>query len=140
MSGTVLLLRGTDWFLDGARDLACLPGVSVLLAGLEPEEMLTATLASVRGAPALTVGNVVGINVTRSSSAQLDESVAGNNVSLFRAQKGKHERYGSISEIGASSVRADPVSEPYHSRPHDADVKFFDGVYAYEHIPGAKRY
>jgi len=23
---------------------------------------------------------------------------------------------------------------------HDADVKFFDGVYAYEHIPGAERY
>lgn len=23
---------------------------------------------------------------------------------------------------------------------HDADVKFYDGVYAYEHIPGAKRY
>jgi len=23
---------------------------------------------------------------------------------------------------------------------HDADVKFYDGVYAYEHIPGAERF
>jgi len=23
---------------------------------------------------------------------------------------------------------------------HDADVKFYDGVYAYEHIPGCERY
>ena len=67
--GTVLLLVGADWFLDGAGDLARALGVSalvlgVLLAGLEPEEMLTAALASGRGAPALAVGNVIGTNVT----------------------------------------------------------------------------
>ena len=67
--GTVLLLAGADWFVDGAGDLARALGVSalvvgVLLAGLEPEEMLTAALASGRGAPALAVGNVIGTNVT----------------------------------------------------------------------------
>ena len=67
--GTGLLLAGADWFLDGAGDLARALGVSalvlgVLLAGLEPEEMLTAALASARGAPTLAVGNVVGTNVT----------------------------------------------------------------------------
>src|SRR5947209_20562417 len=67
--GTVLLVIGADWFLDGAGDLARALGVSalvlgVLLAGLEPEEMLTAAIASARGAPALAVGNVVGTNVT----------------------------------------------------------------------------
>src|SRR5215471_4106671 len=67
--GTVLLVVGADWFLDGAGDLARALGVSalvlgVLLAGLEPEEMLTAAIASVRGAPALAVGNVIGTNVT----------------------------------------------------------------------------
>ena len=67
--GTGLLLAGADWFLDGAGDLARALGVSalvlgVLLAGLEPEEMLTAAIASARGAPALAVGNVVGTNVT----------------------------------------------------------------------------
>jgi cation:H+ antiporter len=67
--GTVLLLVGADWFVDGAGDLARALGVSalvvgVLLAGLEPEEMLTAALASGRGAPALAVGNVIGTNVT----------------------------------------------------------------------------
>jgi len=39
-------------------------GLGVLLAGLEPEEMLTAAIASARGAPALAVGNVIGTNVT----------------------------------------------------------------------------
>src|SRR6267154_2331048 len=67
--GTVLLVVGADWFLDGAGDLARILGVSalvlgVILVGLEPEEMLTAAIASARGAPALAVGNVVGTNVT----------------------------------------------------------------------------
>jgi len=67
--GVILLLLGADWFLDGANDLARSLGVSalvlgVLLAGLEPEEMLTAAIASARGAPALAVGNVIGTNVT----------------------------------------------------------------------------
>ena len=67
--GTLLLVVGADWFLDGAVDLARILGISalvlgVLLAGLEPEEMLTAAIASARGAPALAVGNVIGTNVT----------------------------------------------------------------------------
>jgi cation:H+ antiporter len=67
--GTLLLLLGADWFIDGAGDLARSLGVSalllgVVLAGLEPEEMLTAAIASARGAPALAVGNVIGTNVT----------------------------------------------------------------------------
>lgn len=67
--GTLLLVIGADWFLDGAADLARILGVSalvlgVVLAGLEPEEMLTAAIASARGAPALAVGNVIGTNVT----------------------------------------------------------------------------
>ncbi|HST89158.1 MAG TPA: sodium:calcium antiporter [Ktedonobacterales bacterium] len=67
--GIVLLLRGADWFMDGVGDLARVLGVSALalgavLAGLEPEEMLTAAVASGRGAPDLAVGNVIGTNVT----------------------------------------------------------------------------
>ena len=72
--GTGLLLVGADWFLDGAGDLARSLGVSalvlgVLLAGLEPEEMLTAAIASARGAPALAVGNVIGTNITIATAA-----------------------------------------------------------------------
>lgn len=67
--GAVLLVVGADWFLDGAADLARDLGVSavvigVLLVGLEPEEMLTAAIASWRGVPALALGNVIGTNVT----------------------------------------------------------------------------
>ena len=67
--GTVLLLLGADWFLDGAGDMVRILGVSplvlgVLLAGLEPEEMLTAAIASARNAPQLAIGNVIGTNVT----------------------------------------------------------------------------
>lgn len=72
--GTALLLFGADWFVDGAGELARALGLSavvvgVLLAGLEPEEMLTATIASARGAPALAVGNVIGTNVTMVTAA-----------------------------------------------------------------------
>jgi cation:H+ antiporter len=72
--GTTLLVVGADWFLDGAGDLARALGVSalvlgVLLVGLEPEEMLTAAIASARGAPTLAVGNVIGTNVTIATAA-----------------------------------------------------------------------
>jgi cation:H+ antiporter len=68
-AGAALLLLGADWFLDGAGDLARALGMSalvlgIILAGLEPEEMLTAALAAARGVPALAVGNVIGTNVT----------------------------------------------------------------------------
>lgn len=74
VAGTALLLMGADWFLDGAGDLARALGVSalvlgILLAGLEPEEMLTAAIASARGAPALAVGNVIGTNITIATAA-----------------------------------------------------------------------
>lgn len=67
--GAVLLLYGADWFLDGVRDLSRVLGLStlvlgVILVGLEPEEMLTAALASGRGLPALAINNVIGTNVT----------------------------------------------------------------------------
>lgn len=67
--GTGLLVVGADWFLDGSGDIARDLEVSalvigVLLAGLEPEEMLTAAIASWRDAPALALGNVIGTNVT----------------------------------------------------------------------------
>ncbi|MGH2509414.1 MAG: sodium:calcium antiporter, partial [Ktedonobacteraceae bacterium] len=67
--GALLLLFGADWFLDGVRDLSSLLKVSslvlgVMLIGLEPEEMLTAALASGRGLPALALNNVIGTNVT----------------------------------------------------------------------------
>src|SRR6266571_1740954 len=72
--GTGLLLAGADWFVDGSGDLARALGMSalvvgVLRAGLEPEEMLTAAIASARGAPALAVGNVIGTNVTMVTAA-----------------------------------------------------------------------
>jgi len=58
-----------DGLVDGASDLARALGISalvigVLLAGLEPEEMLTAAIASARGAPTLAIGNVIGTNIT----------------------------------------------------------------------------
>lgn len=67
--GTILLLYGADWFLDGVRDLSHMLKVSalvlgVILVGLEPEEMLTAAIASARGASVLAINNVVGVNVT----------------------------------------------------------------------------
>ena len=69
LAGMLLLVVGADWFLDGVGGLAHSLGVSALvlgalLAGLEPEEMLTAAIASARGAPSLAVGNVIGTNIT----------------------------------------------------------------------------
>lgn len=69
VAGALLLLKGADWFVDGAGDIARALGISALLigavlAGLEPDEMLTAAIASARGAPDLALGNAIGTNIT----------------------------------------------------------------------------
>lgn len=91
--GTILLLYGADWFLDGVRDLSHLLKVSalvlgVILVGLEPEEMLTAAIASARGASALAVNNVVGVNVTIITCA-LGLSALLRPISLDKAVRGQ---------------------------------------------------
>jgi cation:H+ antiporter len=91
--GTILLLYGADWFLDGVRDLSHLLKVSalvlgVILVGLEPEEMLTAAIASARGAAALAVNNVVGVNVTIITCA-LGLSALLRPISLNKAVRGQ---------------------------------------------------
>jgi cation:H+ antiporter len=74
VGGALLLIKGADWFMDGIEDVAKVWGISlfvlgVILAGLEPEEMLTAAIASGRGDPALAIGNVLGTNITMVTAA-----------------------------------------------------------------------
>lgn len=102
-AGVALLLLGADWFLDGVSDLARVLGMSVLvlgviLAGLEPEEMLTAAIASARGAPALAVGNVVGTNITISTAA------LGLSALLFPLAISRRVRRQALSATAVSLV------------------------------------
>ncbi len=65
----VLLLGGAELFVENAAGAARRLGVTViavgiLLAGAEPEELLTAVIASLRDRPGLAVGDAVGANVT----------------------------------------------------------------------------
>ncbi|GHO61848.1 sodium:calcium antiporter [Ktedonobacter sp. SOSP1-52] len=67
--GTLALMKGADWFMDGVGDVARLAGISlfvlgIILAGLEPEEMLTAAIASGQGNAPLALGNILGNNFT----------------------------------------------------------------------------
>ncbi|GHO57434.1 sodium:calcium antiporter [Ktedonobacter robiniae] len=67
--GTLALMKGADWFMDGVGDVARLAGISlfvvgIILAGLEPEEMLTAAIASGQGNASLALGNILGNNFT----------------------------------------------------------------------------
>lgn len=65
----VLLVAGAELFIDNATGAARRLGVTVLavallLAGAEPEEMLTAALASAAHRPGLAVGDALGANIT----------------------------------------------------------------------------
>lgn len=64
-----LLVAGAELFVENALAAArrlrvTVLAVGVLLAGAEPEEVLTAVLASVQGHPGLAAGDAVGANVT----------------------------------------------------------------------------
>jgi cation:H+ antiporter len=65
----VLLVVGAELFVENAAGAARRLGVTVLavgilLAGAEPEELLTAVIAAVRDRPGLAVGDALGANVT----------------------------------------------------------------------------
>lgn len=67
--GVVAIVWGAETFAEHLARAAARMGVSmfamaVLLAGAEPEELATAVTASMRDAPAIAFGDVVGANVT----------------------------------------------------------------------------
>ena len=64
-----LLVAGAELFVDNAAGAAGRLGLSVfavglLLAGAEPEELLTAVVAAVQGHPSLAGGDAIGANIT----------------------------------------------------------------------------
>lgn len=70
VAGFLLLIKGADWFVDGAGGLAEKTGVSQLLIGLTivamgtslPEASVSIT-ASLEQSSGITIGNVVGSNI-----------------------------------------------------------------------------
>ncbi|MBC7374199.1 MAG: sodium:calcium antiporter [Frankiales bacterium] len=69
-----LLVAGAELFVENAAAAAgrlgvTLLAVAVLLAGAEPEELLTAALASAQGRPGLAAGGALGANVTMLTAA-----------------------------------------------------------------------
>jgi cation:H+ antiporter len=67
--GALAIVWGAELFAEHLSGAAARLGVSsfalaVLLAGAEPEELVTAVTASLRDAPGVAVGDVIGANVT----------------------------------------------------------------------------
>lgn len=70
----VLLVVGAEMFVENAAAAARRLGVTVLavgvlLAGAEPEEMITAVLAALRDRPDLAAGDAIGANLTMFTAA-----------------------------------------------------------------------
>jgi cation:H+ antiporter len=68
-ASAVLLVAGAELFTENAADAALRLGITVfavafLLAGAEPEEMITAAIASGRHRPGLAAGDAIGANLT----------------------------------------------------------------------------
>jgi cation:H+ antiporter len=69
LAGVAAIVWGAEAFAENLAHAATRLGVStfalaLLLAGAEPEELATAVAATVRDAPAIALGDVVGANVT----------------------------------------------------------------------------
>lgn len=70
VGGLGLLMAGSNWFLDGAVEIARLAGLSeaiigltIVAAGTSMPEVVTSIMAALRGEREIAVGNVVGSNV-----------------------------------------------------------------------------
>jgi cation:H+ antiporter len=69
LGATVLLVAGAELFAENAAGASRRLGVSalgigLLLAGAEPEELITAVIAAVRDRPGLAAGDAIGANLT----------------------------------------------------------------------------
>jgi len=69
LGGVALIVWGAESFAENLARTAVQLGVGVfalalLLAGAEPEELATAVTASLRGSPGISIGDVIGANVT----------------------------------------------------------------------------
>ena len=68
--GFVMLIKGADWFVEGASGIATKLGIPQLVIGLTivamgtsaPEAAVSLT-AAMKGSAAITIGNVVGSNI-----------------------------------------------------------------------------
>jgi len=70
VGGLGLLMAGSNWFLDGAVEIARLAGLSeaiigltIVAAGTSMPEVVTSVMAAIRGEREIAVGNVVGSNI-----------------------------------------------------------------------------
>ncbi|MBE5862636.1 MAG: calcium/sodium antiporter [Lachnospiraceae bacterium] len=70
IAGFVLLVKGADWFVDGASGIASRLGIPELVVGLTIVAMGTSLpeaavsiVAAIKGSAEITIGNVVGSNI-----------------------------------------------------------------------------
>ncbi len=69
VGGVALIVWGAESFAENLARTSVQLGVgtfalALLLAGAEPEELVTAVTASLRGSPGISIGDVIGANVT----------------------------------------------------------------------------
>ena len=69
--GFVCLIKGADWFVDGAAGIAAklrvptlIIGLTVVSFGTSAPELATSIISAVQGSADLAIGNVVGSNIT----------------------------------------------------------------------------
>lgn len=69
--GFVLLVKGADWFVDGAAGIAeklrvpqLVIGLTVVAFGTSAPELATSIISAVNGDASIAVGNIVGSNIT----------------------------------------------------------------------------
>ncbi len=71
VAGFVLLVKGADWFVDGAAGLAAklrIPqlviGLTIVAFGTSAPELATSVISAVKGDVGISIGNVLGSNIT----------------------------------------------------------------------------
>lgn len=69
--GFVCLVKGADWFVDGASGIAkklrvpsLVIGLTVVAFGTSAPELATSVISSVKGDTGIAIGNIVGSNIT----------------------------------------------------------------------------
>ncbi len=69
--GFVCLVKGADWFVDGAAGIAeklrvpqLVIGLTIVAFGTSAPELATSIISSVQGSTGLAIGNIVGSNIT----------------------------------------------------------------------------
>ena len=118
--GFLLLVKGADWFVDGASGVAAklrIPqlviGLTIVAMGTSAPEAAVSISAALKGSADITIGNIVGSNILNiliilGLAAALEDACANLEANTAKVVAMRDRLSAGLSQIPHSALNGDP--------------------------------